>query len=323
MNWSFYGEKSLNACQNQWFFRNIFANALSTKVPLRREAFLLSKLQTIYSWRGSLVDQVISDYIIPRLNTEWIINESEILDVARDLFDKQFKFASDEGFREPGMGVTKTGDKFAALFEIEYKIKISDETLQKAWSDVETALKNFIEMPLLLNKLRSSRRLIAQRTLDFPVLSAKARSKPDLLAFYRIEPPSIFDWKVHKFGVNDYRQQLATYALALERCKKYKDINDYRGKWLATDYKLYEVQLLTKTIREYQLTENDIDNLEDQIVRSYSQMKLISSGQEKNKYNFERLKTARYSETCETCPFQKICKEVICEKELKQPTFLY
>ena len=323
MNWSFWGEKSLMACQHQWLFRNVFANALSTKVPLRREAFLLSKLQNVYSWRGSLVDQVISDYIIPRLTTDWIINESEILDVARDLFDKQFEFALDEGLREPGMSVTKTGEKFAALFEIEYNIEISDETLKQAWADVETSIKNFIDMPLLINKLHSSRKLVAQRTLDFPVLSAKARAKPDLMAFYRIEPPAIFDWKVHTFGVNDYREQLATYALALERCKKYKDINDYRGKWLATDYKLYEVQLLTKTIREYQLTEDDIDNLEDRIVRTYRQMRLISSEQEKNNYKFEYLKTARYAETCETCPFQKICNEVICEKELKQPTFLY
>ena len=311
------------ACQHQWLFRNVFANALSTKVPLRREAFLLSKLQNVYSWRGSLVDQVISDYIIPRLNTDWIINESEILDVARDLFDKQFEFALDEGLREPRMSVTKTGEKFAALFEIEYNIEISDETLKQAWADVETSIKNFIDMPLLINKLHSSRKLVAQRTLDFPVLSAKARAKPDLMAFYRIEPPAIFDWKVHTFGVNDYREQLATYALALERCKKYKDVNDYRGKWLATDYKLYEVQLLTKTIREYQLTEDDIDNLEDRIVRTYRQMKLISSEQEKNNYKFEYLKTTRYAETCETCQFQKICNEVICEKELKQPTFLY
>lgn len=323
MNWSFWGEKTFHSCQQQWLFKNKFAHPRATKDPLRREAFLLSQLKTIHSWRGLLVDQVISEYIVPRLNTDWEINESEILDVARNLFKQQFDFASARGFREPGMTVTGTGEKFAALFELEYGIEIGDEMLERAWADVEKSLKNFIDMPLLLNKLLVAQKLIAQRTLDFSVLSAKARAKPDLIGFYRLESPHIFDWKVHTFGITDYRQQLATYALALERCKKYKDINDYRGRRTATEFKLFEVQLLTKQIREYQLIEDDIDDLENRIVRSYRQMSLILDGQEKDDYRFESLPSARYAETCETCPFQKICNEVICKEESKQPTFLF
>jgi hypothetical protein len=314
MMWSFWGQKSFDACQQQWFFKNKFAHANAKKMPLKREAFLLSTLETVYAWRGRLVDEVISNFIVPRLKTEWEINEAEILAHARQLYHRQINFAFAERFRELGMSKTKGGEDFAAFFEIEYGQEIGSDALEQAWADIELALKNFIEMPQLINKLLASRKLIAQRVIDFPIFSAKARAKPDLIGFYHFEPPYIFDWKVHTFATTDYREQLATYALALERCIKFPDLMSYRGKWLATDMKLFEVQLLKKTIREYQITEDDIDRVESKIIRTYEQMNAVISADEEPEIQFASLNPARYAETCETCEFQKICREVLCEK---------
>lgn len=322
MMWSFWGQKTFSACQQQWFFKNKFAHFNAKKMPLKREAFLLSQLETVYSWRGQLVDEVISNFIVPRLKTEWEMSETEILAHARQLFQKQKSFAFAQRFREDGMSKTKAGEEYAAFFEIEYGQEIGDEIFEQAWADIELALRNFLDMPQLINRLNASRKLVAQRVIDFPVFSAKARAKPDLIGFYHFEPPAIFDWKVHTFATTDYREQLATYALALERCTKFPDLISYRGRWLATDMKLFEVQLLKKTIREYKITEDDIDYLESKIISSYEQMKTIMSGDEDPEVRFRSLNPARFAETCETCEFQKICQEVLCEKS-KPTTSLF
>ncbi len=72
----------------------------------------------------------------------------------------------------------------------------------------------------------------------------------------------------------------------------------------------------------YQITESDIDYLEDKIVKTYEQMNSILSGNEEPEVQFVSLNSARYAETCETCKFQKICKEVLCEQS-KQATSLF
>lgn len=321
--WTYWGQKSFDACQQQWAFKNRFASALATKKPLRREAFLLSKLQTIYSWRGSLVDKVISDFIVPKIKTEWEFDERDVLDYARQLCNRQLQFALAQKFREPGMTLTKGGDDYAALFEVEYDIELGADVLESVWADVELALKNFFTMPDLLSKLTVAFKLTPQRMLDFSVLSAKGRAKPDLIAFYQTMPPHIFDWKVHTFGTTDYRRQLAAYALALKLTdsKKNADIIRLRGGWQATDMKLFEVQLLTGKVREYSLTEDDIDDLESQIAVSYKQMILAVDGTDNNNFDQNVFLSTRYAETCVGCPFQKICSEVLCVKS-KQTTFL-
>ncbi len=322
--WSYWGQRTFDACQQRWFFKNRYASALATKEPLRREAFLLSKLKSVYAWRGELVDQVISNYVVPKLGVYGELDEGDVIAHAKSLFDKQLQYALARRFREPGMSLGKVGNEFAALLETEYDVVLDDETIENAWADVRKALGNFFSMPDVLSLLTIATKLAAQRSLDFSVLSAKARARPDLIAFYQTKVPHIFDWKVHTYGVTDYRRQLTTYALALERCEakgKNVDIGRLRGDWLATDYKLVEVQLLTRQVREYQVSESDVEDIESQIAVSQRTIDLALSGLE-GALDQNALLPARYPETCAACPFQKICSEVLCE-ESKQTTFLF
>ena len=61
MIWSISESKTFKRCQRQWYFKNCVASALAKKDPIRREAYLLSKLQTISGWRGQIVDSVLSE----------------------------------------------------------------------------------------------------------------------------------------------------------------------------------------------------------------------------------------------------------------------
>lgn len=67
MRWSYSASRSFRQCQRQWFFKNIVASARANE-PLRRRAYLLSKLQSVSAWRGKVVDDIISKTLVPSLS---------------------------------------------------------------------------------------------------------------------------------------------------------------------------------------------------------------------------------------------------------------
>ncbi len=66
MSWSFSAHNSFRKCARQWFYKQHLANH-KAKDPLRQEAYRLSKLENIFAWRGKIVDDTISLFIIPSL----------------------------------------------------------------------------------------------------------------------------------------------------------------------------------------------------------------------------------------------------------------
>jgi hypothetical protein len=276
-------------------------------------------LKSVHSWRGNLVDEVISKEIVPLLERGGSPSSKLMINRARALFDEQADFALNHRIREPGF--CKADDSFAAFFALEYGLSVSETDLRKAWEEVEQALLNLLRMRELLNDLRRARRLVPQRTLNFSVFDARVEARPDLFAIYLQQPPLIVDWKVHTFGTTDYRLQLATYALALERAKPHKDYAEYWDSWSANQMRVLEVQLLTDRVREYRLSEADIDELEDTIVESYARMQLALGDGIIGAHDPFALPPTNYATTCETCNFRKPCWEGM-KCELKQMTLL-
>jgi hypothetical protein len=155
--WSFSNGRLFDQCQRAWAYKNHLANANATKNPMQREAYILSKLQTIWAWRGKIVDHVISSRVVPALEKKWILNPRKVLDYARLIYDKQRDFGLLNRIREEGMSQTKAGDSFAAFYAVEYGPGISPEELKGAWEEIEQALHNFLNMRDLLDELRRQR----------------------------------------------------------------------------------------------------------------------------------------------------------------------
>lgn len=303
--WSFSNSRIFKKCQRQWFYKTILANAIA-KDPIRHEAYLLSKLQTIYAWRGSIVDQVISTMIVPAIEGRRSLNYSKLIREARVAFDQQLKFAIANRMREPGFKLKDAGDTFAALHEVEYGTGITQESIEKAWQDVEQALTNFLHMEDLQRLLSSANHLVAQRALTFSYEGYSVKMVPDLIAFYNRKAPLIIDWKVHTFGTQDYRTQLACYALALTRCKPHADFPRTLKQFSTLDIELLEVQLLTKQQRFYNLNDNDLERLETFIVSSAIQMELLT-GNDKKTLSPGDFQVANRPETCLSCSFRSLC----------------
>lgn len=308
MIWSFSNSRAFDRCQRSWFYDTIFGNGVA-KDEDRHEIYLLSKLQTISAWRGSIVDKAIETSLVPALKAGRTGSLQQCVARARQLFDAQRAFALRHGLRDDGLKPTKVGDAFAAFLAVERGEEISDEELATAWGEIERALNNLFGMTDLLNDLRQAEFIMAQRALQFKHGEVTVKAFPDLVAFYRSKPPLIVDWKVHFFGARDYWLQLATYALALARCTPHKDFpHSFRG-CEPTAVRLVEVQLLTNRLREHEFDDDDVATVEDHIAASAARMTLAVDGKKCNALSASDFPVTNYPDSCETCPFRKPCWE--------------
>lgn len=326
MKFSFSINRIFRTCQRKWFYSAHYKRS-GSKDPLRHEAYLLSRLQSVQAWRGNLVDHVIERRILPALKNGWSLNANNVLAFAKNLFDRQAAFALAHRLREPNLNGAVDDEAFAAFYKIEYGEGVSAAELREAWREVDLALKNLLSMGDLLRLLGSATQLVAQRTLFYPLDNVGVFAKPDLIAFFAEGPPLIVDWKVHTYATQDYRLQLSLYAAALMRCERHKDFPETLANYQPTDVRLIEVQLLTNQQRKYTLSDLDVEELDTHVAVSIAEMILATGGNVKRLVPFDSPATS-YPEACQSCQFRKLCwenpdaKEVSACQGLKQMSFL-
>lgn len=305
MIWSFSENQIFRKCQRQWFYKS-YASATS-KDPLRREAYLLSKLQSISAWRGQIVDIIAEDVLVPALNKGQRPLLKEVLRQARNVFDLQLSFGRKHRLREDGLVVTNVGRQFAAFFAVEYGDGVSESDAEKAWADIESAFRTLYTMEDLKQVLRNGSFRIAQRTLMFDHSGAKVRAVPDLIVFFGNKPPTIVDWKVHAFGVRDYNDQLTTYALGLTRTSPHRDFPVDVRRWNAADVELFEVQLIRGLVRRHSIDDADVQAADDRIAEGITAIHLAHGRPNEDELRPQDFPTAYDPRICETCVYRKIC----------------
>jgi hypothetical protein len=319
---SINGIRQFRRCARQWSYDTLIASAHVKPDSPRREVHLLSQVQSVAAWRGNLVDQIITRRVLPAIEKGWHVKPCNLLAYARTMFHDQLVFARQNRMREPGMTKEKAADSFAALASVEYGLGLSEDEVEQAWTDVEKALTNLLEMQELLALMQKADKLIAQRPLTFPHFQVNFRAVPDVIAFFTDEPPLIVDWKVHFKGTHDYRLQLAAYALALIRCNPHSDFPCSLSRWSPTDIRLIEAQLLTQQQREYKLSDDDIAEVDDYIADAAIEMMLAADGKSNGDIDPFDFPVTANPENCRWCPFRRICTEdVKCQKPV-QMTFL-
>ncbi len=306
MTWSFSKGRIFKQCPRKWFFSTIYADARSTD-PQRHEAYLLSKLQSIYAWRGQIVDSALGNLVATDLNANRSPTLSDALKYARRLFETQKDFGLKHRIREQGISITDVGPTFAAFSKVEQGETISEEEFDRAWNDIETALRNVWKLEELRGRIRAGTYRVAQRNLQFEHCGANVRAVPDLIVFFSNKPPLIVDWKVHTFGTRDYADQLATYALALTRANPHNDFPLLARRYRPHEIELIEAQLLLGSARVHTLDEDDIHRAEERIADGIVTLQLAYDGKASSELQPEDFPTARNPHTCQTCPFRKIC----------------
>lgn len=313
MIWSISGYKLFNKCQRRWYYSNIVADGRVKNDPFRKEVTILSKLQTVDAWRGSIVDDIISRLLVNSINNKRPIKKDYFLGEAMTAFKNQLEYAACQTYREPGRRISDDKD-FASLLNYEFGIELKEAELNRLKQDINDALTNFLDNKEFIDYLKSAKYLVSQRTLLYHFDRFNIRAIPDLIAFFENEPPHIFDWKVHTFGTNSYDEQLISYAIALfkvAQSKPHVDFPQNIGKYAVYDYKLTEYQLLhpERIKRDYEVTIEAIEDLSAKISGSIIEMYMKGCDKKYSQLEVENFSTTMYIDNCHNCSFKKICKQ--------------
>jgi hypothetical protein len=263
MRWSYSAHGTFRRCQRQWFYRQVYANSRANDAN-RREAYRLSKLESIPAWRGKLVDTIISETIIPRISLHQECTLTEMKQKANELFNVQRIQRS-------------TPNGVVSFLEIEYGQPLTEGIFRRSLLDVHIALENFFEAKQVWQIIEQADNIIPQRALSFKLGDLSVRVVPDLITFINGKPPSVLDWKVNRYPMRDYWLQLVTGAIALTKCNPHRDWPSGATLYDPSQVKLFEVQLLTGDIRIHNASEQDIHEAEDFISISAMEIKMLSS----------------------------------------------
>lgn len=306
------GYKLFQRCERQWYFKNIVADGRVKNDSFRREVTILSKLDTLQSWRGKIVDDVVSRLLVNSINKKFPVDRTYLLNEAALLFDRQLEYAVFQKYRENGRKFTQDKD-FAALINYDFGIDISSSELDLARSEIHFALSNLLDDTDFISYLQSAKLLASQRPLHYQFGGLPISSKPDLIVFFDDRPPHIIDWKVHTYGINTYEEQLISYALGLYKVATTKPHHDFPlniSSFQIYDYQLTEYQLLhpDRIKRDYVVTKDRLEELNDKMSKGIIEMYMKGCHKKYGDVNPENFESTYYSEHCHNCSFKKICK---------------
>ena len=305
MNWSISKAKIFSKCQRKWFYYEIMARK-NSKDTDRFEAYVLKQLGSIHAWRGKIVDHVIENLLVPEFNRSNVPPFDEIETFVSELMKKQLEFAKLRKYRDPKLTKKKAGDSYCALREIENSEGLDNDSVEKIKEQVIISLKNLLQSELMKTLLDSDTVLVAQKNLNYKFQEFNIISRPDLIVYFRDEPPMIIDWKVYFFRTENARMQLGVYAIALTECIStdpfQKPIDD------PTEIRLIEYQLLKNFQRNYKLTSLDVCNTKDYINISSQEMAKLINNKKYHEFDINQFKMAYMSESCEYCNFKSLCR---------------
>ncbi len=310
MIWSISSYKEFQRCHRKWFLNHKVASK-GQKDKLRRDIYLLSELRGIEAWRGDIVDYTISEFIVPKLNKNQSFSNSEVFAFAKRLARARYEFAKALRYKEDKLKKTAHDYDYSALYEFEYSNASSDinAKFKNAWSEVEIALGNFLGNQDLIRHLKTANYLVKQRSLQFKSHEHNIKGVPDLIAFFPNRPPHIIDWKVHYYGTKSYNEQLLVYAIALKSCTPHKDFPTNLADYSIQDIRLTEYQLLKDTMRNYNVTDDHIEIINDFIADGLLSMQRKGCDEKYEKLNIDDFEKTSNLNNCKSCSFKKICKE--------------
>jgi len=298
MKWSLSQYNTFQRCQRQWYYQYVYASSRA-KDQGRREAYHLAKLTNLKAWRGKIVDDVISNVVVPAINREERIS----LPVAREAAWTRFSRQRELGMRP---GPVNDGE-FRGFLEVQCGVPPAPSDFDEAWADVETALRNFFNCSFVWKALRKADTCRTQRRIPFSLDIASLIAVPDVICFYSGCAPLIIDWKVQSNPVRNYWLQLATYALALTRCTPHRDWPTLPEGLGPMDVELAEIQLLADDVRTHTVTSEELEELEEMIICSAVEISLARRGKSSKDLAAEDFSTARSPGVCHYCSFKELC----------------
>lgn len=314
--WSYTKLNASRQCKRKFFFKYMLKTH-GRKNPLRRKAFELGKMKNLEMWQGSVVDQVMTEIVIPAISEARLLDFDALAEQAVELAKKQFSYSEKKLYRLP---TPKKKDKTAEQEELEPCIldvhelnkPVDEVKVLECYNKIGLAILNIpvIRMPgsnmLLLDFLKASKPLIPNvQSWDFKIEGIRVNPQIDLVGYHNFQP-FVIDWKVSESLSSDYYKQLAICGMTVYFKRMAKVESEGKSAYAFEDIKLYKVNLLKAEVEEYLLTEEDVNNIIDDVNLTGGDIEAMED-KKWNEVDMASLPCTENEVNCRFCNFKSLC----------------
>jgi hypothetical protein len=303
MKWSISAHNTFRRCQRQYFFSEVMASP-QAKDTKRREAYMLKQLKHLSAWQGSLVHQAIDQLVVPAWRSGSSVDARKIVEYTLAIARRQLAFSESHNYQLlMQRSKTSLGSDFLALFEHEYGIEVLPSDIETVYERVSQCFQNLSSKRDFVSSLRNHFDYESELPLHFKIDAFTVAVKLDLLCSRRDGRPTIVDWKISQSDTSDYTRQALTYTLAILKAPKWSNLQP-------EDIQVYEVNLLTDSVRQYTITQDKLYRIEDFIFQSATEVQAVVGNHGYSLDQFEDYDSANSPLTCQHCNFRKLCLEL-------------
>lgn len=305
MKWSYSSSIQFLSCERKWYYANKFAS-FNCNTEARKNAAFLKDGQTLDEWKGTVVDTVISKFVHRETKYEKNPSLEDYIIEAKNISRTQFEFAKNRRWEQIESKTSVNGE-YAILSPFLFSEEIKEDEKLRVWNEMKLALKKYFDDVELMEEMKEASHVFTQYPLRIKEQNVSLEGKPDLLLFFDKKPPKIIDWKVYRDSTFSHKQQLLIYAYMLHKILPQEKFPNSYKEFDILDYRVCEYQLLTGKVRNYVISEQDVQDTEEFINETVYKMKRKNCHYSPKKLGPDDFRMATNPDTCKKCNFQSIC----------------
>lgn len=292
-------------CQRQFFLSEIMASP-TAKDPLRKRAELLSRIQEISWWTGSVVHKAVEIWVLPKVRVGIWPAAQEVILNATDLAQRQFAFSQSEAYRDSKK--SDAGRDYCILAPHYLGTRLSPDALSQAIETIKNSLNNLLKSTIMKDFLMGRSWYDWEWRLSFKIDGQSVQARPDLLMPFKRELGlEIVDWKVATTA-SDYYFQVAVYALSALASTKY-------APYAKVGLKAYVVNLAEAepeiALRDpYDVTADNIVATTNRMYEIIDDIRAVVKDDHYEQMDIGRFAYAKSAGTCTFCNWRELCMEL-------------
>jgi hypothetical protein len=301
LDWSFSTDRRMRRCPRQLFFADV-ASWHNARDPLRREAFLLSQLKGMETWRGSVVHQAIQTLVVPYLHLNRV-DWDQVIFGALAIAERQFQFSANRRYREAGMSKKKALGDYCALFAHEFGLPIPDDQYRATLKSIELSLRNLSQMSDFFRHVGGRSYYRPELAMSAEYNGVRIKGQIDLLFGRSYGKYGVVDWKDYEGSSgSDARLQLSLYAWLVCKNATWR-VSDPR------DIELWEVKLGQGQSVCHTIDQTSFDELEDFMYKSTEEMRVLCGDGTYDPRDLESYPHTDNPNSCRFCAYRNVCRE--------------
>jgi PD-(D/E)XK nuclease superfamily protein len=297
-SWSHTQHGLLRECVRRWYFQYRMADGWAPD-GMRREAFVLKRLQSIPMWWGDLIHHGIANWVVPAWQRGEEPDLAGAAEATIDLARHQYAFSRDRLYRDRYRSPKKEA-AYAALQHHEYGEEDGREA--RTADVIREAFSQLSNVAAEAGVRTGATIELVEKLLDLPIYGVTLWAKLDLVLRHIDGILLVIDWKT---GANDGDpRQFYAYALM---CTEHPEL-----KVPLDRLRLRAVNLAAGSVRDFDVREDDLDRVASRIYEDAKLMEALPApeSEQAGREVLASIPPAHSPRVCQHCPFRRPCLEV-------------